>query len=464
MTNLRSPKGGWLARLLIVGAIGAPLVACDTDSLLDVNDPEFATPESLNTPEGLPTVVAGAVGDFQVAYSGAGGDAFLSVSSLITDELYSSGTFTTRTATDQRDQFPTAQGNTSDAAYNRLQAARVSLGNAAESVVRFAAAGQGDSRYAELKALEGFSYVALAEGFCGPIPFGQAELGVATEEGAPISTRDAFLAGVDRFDAALAGNPGSNLAKVGKGRALLNAGNFQEAAAAVASVPTDFVYFIEHSANSSRQQNPIFSLQANGRYSVSDREGGTGVPYRSAADPRVPWSGPVPGFDSTIPKYTDLRYPDFGSDVPLADGIEARLIEAEAALRSDRPDVWLGILNDLRADVRTLMADRYDNYTEFVPGPNNPVAALPPLTDPVTDEARVDLMFSERAFWLYTTGHRLGDMRRLIRQYDRPASSVFPSGAYHKGGTYGMDVNFPIPFDEANNSQYDISMCNTQQA
>lgn len=464
MTNITLPKGGWLGRLLIVGALGAPLVACDTDSLLDVDDPEFATPESLNTPEGLPTVIAGAVGDFQVAYSGAGGDAFLSVNALITDEFYSSGTFTTRTATDERNQFPTVQGNTSDGAYNRLQAARVSLSNAAQSVASFASAGNSDPRFAELKSLEGYAYVALAEGFCGPIPFGQAELGVATEEGAPISLQDAFLTAVQRFDAALASNAGSNLAKVGKGRALLNAGNFQEAAAAVAGVPTDFVYFIEHSANSGRQQNPIFSLQANGRYSVSDLEGGTGLPYRTAADPRIPWSGPVPGFDSTIPKFTNLRYPDFGSDVPLADGIEARLIEAEAALRAGNAGTWLTKLNDLRADVRDLMADRYEGYTEFVPGPNNPTATLAPLTDPGSDPARVDLMFSERAFWLYTTGHRLGDMRRLIRQYGRTASSVFPSGAYHKGGTYGPDVNFPIPFDEANNSQYDISMCNTQEA
>lgn len=464
MTNIRLPKGGWLGRLLIVGALGAPLVACDTDSLLDVDDPEFATPESLNTPEGLPTVVAGAVGDFQVAYSGSGGDAFLSVNALITDEFYSSGTFTTRTATDQRDQFPTVQGNTSDAAYNRLQAARVSLNNAAQSVASFASAGNSDPRFAELKSLEGFTYVALAEGFCGPIPFGQAELGVATEEGAPISLQDAFLAAVQRFDAALAANAGSNLAKVGKGRALLNAGSFQEAATAVASVPTDFVYFIEHSANSGRQQNPIFSLQANGRYSVSDLEGGTGLPYRTAADPRIPWTGPVPGFDSTIPKFTNLRYPDFGSDVPLADGIEARLIEAEAALRAGNTGTWLTKLNELRADVRDLMADRYEGYTEFVPGPNNPNETLAPLTDPGSDAARVDLMFSERAFWLYTTGHRLGDMRRLIRQYGRTASSVFPSGAYHKGGSFGPDVNFPIPFDEANNSQYDISMCNTQEA
>ena len=60
-------------------------------------------------------------------------------------------------------------------------------------------------------------------------------------------------------------------------------------------------------------------------------------------------------------------------------------------------------------------------------------------------------MFSERAFWFFGTGHRLGDLRRLVRQYGRPAESVFPTGLYFKGGTYGPDVNLPIPSQEANN-------------
>src|SRR5690606_40849192 len=38
---------------------------------------------------------------------------------------------------------------------------------------------------------------------------------------------------------------------------------------------------------------------------------------------------------------------------------------------------------------------------------------LPPLEDPGTDEARVDLLFQERAYWLFLTGRRHADMRRL---------------------------------------------------
>ena len=75
-------------------------------------------------------------------------------------------------------------------------------------------------------------------------------------------------------------------------------------------------------------------------------------------------------------------------------------------------------------------------------------------------DSRVNLTFRERAFWLYATGHRLGDLRRLSRSlarggYGRDPESVFPTGTYiYRGkpqGTYGTDVNFPIPIEEGNN-------------
>jgi hypothetical protein len=58
---------------------------------------------------------------------------------------------------------------------------------------------------------------------------------------------------------------------------------------------------------------------------------------------------------------------------------------------------------------------------------------------------------------MWLTGHRLGDMRRLIRQYARTAESVFPTGdqgAPIAGQSYGTDVNFIIPFDERNNPKF----------
>ena len=85
------------------------------------------------------------------------------------------------------------------------------------------------------------------------------------------------------------------------------------------------------------------------------------------------------------------------------------------------------------------------------------VAGLAPLaTAPTTQAAAVDLFFRERAAWLWLTGHRLGDMRRLIRQYGRNANTVFPVGPVitRAGSTYGNDVNYPVPFNETANPNF----------
>jgi hypothetical protein len=47
-------------------------------------------------------------------------------------------------------------------------------------------------------------------------------------------------------------------------------------------------------------------------------------------------------------------------------------------------------------------------------------------------------MFSERGFWLFGTGHRQGDLRRLVRQYNIPQSQVYPTGAYIPGTFFGV--------------------------
>lgn len=73
-------------------------------------------------------------------------------------------------------------------------------------------------------------------------------------------------------------------------------------------------------------------------------------------------------------------------------------------------------------------------------------------------------MFRERAFWMYGTGHRLGDLRRLVTQYGLTQDAVYPTGEYHKGGSFGSDVAFPIDVDEENNPNFTVEQCNVQSA
>jgi hypothetical protein len=167
-------------------------------------------------------------------------------------------------------------------------------------------------------------------------------------------------------------------------------------------------------------------------FSVPNAEGGNGLPWRTANDPRVPWVDTgTEGFDGETPFFLQEKYLAKESSTNLATGTEARLIEAEAALRAGNTNLMLQKLNTLRQPL-----------------------GLVDLTDPGSAAARENLLFRERGFWLYLTAHRLGDLRRLVRQYQRPADSVFPTGPYHKGGAYGSDVNFPVSSDEQNNPNF----------
>jgi len=214
----------------------------------------------------------------------------------------------------------------------------------------------------------------------------------------------------------------ATLARVGKGRALLDQGKFTEAAAAVASVATEDTYQTDGTTNQ------LFSLMSRwtrggANRAVGNHEGGNGQPFASH-DPRIPLV--FGGMSATNPAeslFFSRKYTSATSPIVVASGIEARLIEAEAALHAGDPN-WIVILNTLRE--------------------NEVSPALADLADPGTADTQVDLIYSERAFWLYNTGRRLGDLRRLIHIYGRGAETVFPTGAFPSGGTHGPATSIPF--------------------
>lgn len=461
-----------IARPLASGAVmGAALIlaSCNSDELLQVFDPAVATPESVESITAVPTVYAGALGDFFVAYSGNGlSDAFAPTVSIFTDEFRSSDTFTTRNDADRRTQSSPSNGNLADIPYVALHRARRSAESGSALVAKFFPAT--DPRIAELTSLSGYTYVAFGEGFCAGVPFAAAATAQEFVEGPPLTTSQMFDSAAVRFNAAIAGLGSAtdvistsrrNLARIGLGRALLNNAKYAEAAAAVAAVPDNFVYMDDHSANTPRQENSLWNLNgSNRRYTLSDGEGINGLNYRTANDPRIPWLDQGRnGFDGATRLFEQLRQPNRDADVPLADGIEARLIEAEAALKAGDAGLWLSKLNGLRAQVRTLMTARYPTFNTNNPNSFVTNTTLDPLVDPGTAAARENLLFRERAFWLFGTGHRLGDMRRLIRQYGRNAETVFPTGTWHKGGPIGTDVSLVVHFREEQNSQFVRANC-----
>lgn len=490
-----------LPGLALVAAFAFAGSACDTNQLVTVTDPSTVRPGDLNNIGSVPSLINGALRQFEGGYSGLGDDAFLSMSAVITDEAYYGDTFPTRDAADRRSLQPTSLGNISDAAFSRLQQARFDARRAYAVVDQFttpATAVTDSASRAQLRTIEGYVYVTLSEGWCGDVPFSTLpDVGLidpaAVVGGVGLTTKQMNDTAIVRFSQALANNPKNRFAAVGQGRALLNEGRFAEAAAAVAAVPTSYVFLLQHSQNTSAENNPMAALELNGRYGVANLEGGLnpagaairvdsttqltatsaeGLPFRSLMDVRVPWEPKPPNkkcFSTAYFCMLNDNYPNYDADVPVASGVEARLIEAEAALQAGDATTMMSKLNALRANSINLLNGLYPGRTlTNAFKPSGAEANLPALTDPAdptTDaatqfEARRQLLFQERALWLYNTGHREGDLRRLARApYNFATTAVFPSGPFYRGGVYGNDVAYPVPFAEQNNTSFDVTKC-----
>lgn len=432
--TIRCPAIGRAATALVAFLAAS---ACSSEKILDVDDPDVATPASLEARSALPVVYAGAIGDFQVAFSGnTGSEGQINMSGLFTDELLFAETFPTRLEVDKRQIQE--QNSTMTQIMRDIQKAR---GSADFASSKFEAVLPTDIRRAETMNIAGFAIVIMAENYCSGVPLSRLTDAGDVVLGDPRTTAQLLDDALAKFDSAIviataAGTAGTtqlNLARVGRGRALLNKADFAGAAAAVTAVPTSFVYNIFSSAGTNRQNNGVWYWQrTSNRWTVSNREGINGLAYISDADPRAPTSNANKvGLDGATPIFFQEKYPLKESPTPLATGREARLIEAEAALRAGNTGSFINFVNLSRG-------------------------ALSALALPATAREQQDLLFKERAYTMWLTSHRLGDMRRLVRQYGRTQDQVFPTGAYPApiGGTYGTDVNFIIPFDEKNNNKF----------
>ncbi len=459
---------------LAAAGLAVGLVACNTDKILKVTDPDVALPGALQGISSLPTLRAGAIGNFGVAYNGdqsVSDEEQVDLSGLLADEFINTETYPTRIEIDQRAQQIT-NGSLLGTFFD-LTRARASTEFAIRNFESLAKTAGDSAGYPELLALNGLTYVFFAENYCGAVPVSTQNEDGSFTFGAPENTNTLLDSAISKANKALAvtGDPLTDdfkyLAQITKGRALLDEAKYAEAAAAVAGVPTTFQYVYQHSATTPRQNNGTWSLTVSvGRFGQADLEGGNGLPFQSdgdiqargpAADPRVADTvanrgGKNKGFDGATVQWIQMKNPDRASSITVADGVEARLIEAEVALHGGDPLGALGILNALRSNTSLLALRGY---------PSN---SLPPLTLQVGTAAQVDQLFKERAYWLFLTSHRLGDLRRLIRQYGRSAESVFPTGAYFKGGNYGTDVNSPVPQQEQNNPLYVPGACHTNEA
>jgi starch-binding outer membrane protein, SusD/RagB family len=455
----------------VSGLLAASFLAgCQLDSVVQATDPDIIDPSFVQSSTGADGVRVGTLGRFNA--NTTGGESMFLYGGLMADEFTTGDTFTQRIETDQRSLTP-ENGNV-QTAYRGIHLVRIGSQQARELLRRYPLpAGQLEWRLAEMYFTEAYMINMLAEHFCNGQPLSSIE-GFVEQPSARIPTDSLYLIAQAKIDSGttLIGTLATandvrvrSALQILRARIALNQGNFALASTAAAAVPTTYAWEQEHNLN---VRTPgVWSLVNNQRrYIVSNNEGPLAMGFANATqDPRVPTCQPGTGgfnaaacgttfsttrpFDSGNTAVPNMRYQLIwdtdARNVALVSGLQARLYEAEAQNRQGNfatPTTGaLAILNSLRATPPTYVL------------PGRTVTGLTPLADPATADARRDLVFREKGFWLFGTGHRFGDLRRMQRQYSMTQTQVWPNGVWqiNRVPGYGTDVTFPTPQAEANN-------------
>lgn len=430
------------ALLVAVVAAGAASSACDRikNPLLNVDTPDIVTIDRATNAAGAQSFFVAAQGDFARFIGGdRGGSSPLGLNltgGLLADELIS-----TRSGTEHVDNRSIVPATFPSSSWNQVGVSYTRIVRALNALAAFPPATGGNEQLATLHAMEGMLLTVTAEHYCNGLPLwdGTSDTDPQTTT---FSTAELYTLALAEFDKAISLTTNANtinFANVGKARTILDqatpatlASNSAAAAALVATIPTTFKYNVVFGTSTAGLGNAIYDwASATKNFGAVDKEGINGLDYISSGDPRIKVDPTrvSAGQDGTRTPALN-QYATLDAPVTVASGIEARMIQAESQLAANDPN-WIATLNTARATI-----------------------GLGPITPAATKAGQQDQLFRERGFWMYLTAHRLGDMRRLVRQYGRAVESVYPTGPYFKGGAYGTDVVLLPAQDETNNPNW----------
>lgn len=207
---------------------------------LDVVTPTVVPPESTQGEGALNTLLAGAVGDFTVAYGGFNdgnaGEGIILHSGLFTDEFVSADYFATHREVDLRSL--TSPNASNGAVTLHLMQALQSANRTADA---YAAIPTRTSSTGHARALNmaGTILTIVAEDYCSGIPISSVDASGRPVYGPSKSTAEILALAVAKFDEAIAVATAANsaamlnYARVGKARALVDAGQFAAAGKSV---------------------------------------------------------------------------------------------------------------------------------------------------------------------------------------------------------------------------------------
>lgn len=401
-----------------LAAWGSLLLFTACGDLLDVADPQRYTSDDLDN--ALEAVAAGTEGDLHIAM-----DQYVIFQGLLSDELQHTGTWA---GYDDIDHGRFTYGNNTRVrgTYNELLRVRTFAIQSEERFIRVLGESEAASSplTAQVRTVGALADLLLGQAFCespsgpsGPaIPAGQLLEQAIQKFTAAIETADA----ADTDDFRLI-----NIA--GRARAHMLLGNLAEAYNDAQQIPDDWIEYADFSMNSTRQDNDVVQLITAGNNTAAglrekwwpmiDTDADMMLdPWTDEPDPRIPvlFEGEL-AVDGVTDHYSQWKYTELGSDIPLLDSQEMRLIEAEYHLIEEQnPVAALAILNQLRDD-----------------------AGLTALADPGDADVVFDYLAHERFAELFMEGMRAADLRRwglvadvfaAMNDSDRPASrpTAFP--------------------------------------
>lgn len=439
------------ATLALTTALLSAACASASDKLLAVTDPDIINPSDVVSVAAAQALANGTINTFR-AITG-GGESSWMFGGLLADEWSTSSTFIQNDETDQR---VIKEDNSSITGMLRSIYRVRTRANESIAALLVGSSSQ-RALLSEMYLARGFAEMTLAQDFCNGIPISNGNA-LPPVDGPPKSGQEVFAMAAASLDTAITYANGTDAqsvlmlrsAKVVRARVALALNDYATAGTLVTGLPTVFAY--THTFSLTTSSNTLWGQGLSARrYSVGDSVEGNArnipvanaIPFASLKDPRlpvtIPTSGAINGQDGQTYTRTTAMWQQL-TPVDVVNGVDARMIEAEVALKSGNVTGWLAIHNALRAAPPKL--------GEIQP------TAMAALVDPGTAEGRISLQFREKALWTFGRGQRLGDMRRLIKQYGRTELNTFPQGVHYKGGSYGKDVNLPIVTDERNNPNF----------
>lgn len=397
--------------LLLALVAAAGVSACNLlDKALNVESPSRLQASELEKPQNAALLVSSAEADLGCALG-----AYIVAGGLMSGEFVETTQTASRWSYDRRVIVPSEShystfGCEAIGVYTPISTARWTADNALRHLEGWSNAQVPDrERLMARSALyAGYGFIMLGEGFCSAA----VDLG-------PEETPAQLFADADaRFTKAIAAATAAGdtqlryAALVGRARARIDRGDKAGAAADAQLVPMSFVYKIAAS-DVGRLQNRVFA-QNNRGLAVSVAPAYRNVQYNGAPDPRVPVTDEGRNAaDASTPLFTQQRYTSLSDSTPLATGVEAQLILAEAQGGQQA----VGIINALHT------------YAG--------IAADFSSTDPAVIQSQI---IEERRRFLFVQGQHLFDQNRFDLPLVPPAGAAYP-----KGGSYGSQRCLPLP-------------------